>query len=61
MFPYGVWHCVQISNVFVSMFGVYQDAVYRHYHTLVQIGSKNSIHMIYKGGGAMGQAKGASL
>jgi len=43
--------------VFVSIFGLNQDIVYKYHHKLVPIGSKNSIHKIHKGRRGIDQAK----
>jgi len=57
MFPQGLQHRSQMSNVFVSIFGVNQDIVYEYHLKLAQIGTENSIHKIYKGYGGICQVK----
>ena len=57
MFPEGLQHESQIGNLFVSIFGVIQDILYKYHHKRVHIGSENSIHMIHEGCRGIGQAK----
>jgi len=46
-----------MGNVFISVFGVNQDIIYKYHHKLIQIGFENSICKIHKGCGGIGQVK----
>ena len=46
MLPQGLQHHSQIGNVFVSIFGVNKDIIFK-YHD--QLGYENAIHKIHEG------------
>jgi len=47
-----------MSNVFISVFGVNQDIVYKYHLKIAQIGPENFIHKIHKSHGGIVRSKG---
>jgi len=46
-----------MTNIFVSILGVYQNVMDKHHYKLVQIGFETLIDRIHRGYGSIGQAK----
>jgi len=53
MFPQGLQHCPQMSNVLISILGVYQDIFCKHHHKLVQMASKSLFISSMRAAGAL--------
>ena len=61
MFPQSLQHHSQMGKVFVFVFGVNKDIIYKYHHKFVQIVSKNSIHKIHEGRGGIDEAKSITV